>query len=207
MAGAAERIGSACFRIGQSCPGLQICIRKCMQFCPVSAGTVDASNSCEKTGYRSFAGGCNEATGVLEEHGCGRRCGLGRALVLSENSIRARVGMIKTGYPRPADLSWIAMAKWHCRTSDRNTAPRVPRPYGYLRRGAPTTNSFRLCRVLQSLSHTPGITEKCALASSGPAIWRHCRHSDLGWATSSIRPDMIFGKDTGKNTDFIVLTR
>ncbi len=38
-------------------------------------------------------------------------------------------------------------------------------------------------------------TERCAFASSGLAIWRYCRHSDLGRIASQTRPDMIFGKD------------
>ena len=42
---------------------------------------------------------------------------------------------------------------------------------------------------------TLGITERCTLASSSPTVWRHCRHSNLGRTASSIRPDMIFGKD------------
>ena len=29
------------------------------------------------------------------------------------------------------------------------------------------------------------------------AVWCHCRHSELGWAASPIRPNMIFGKDSG----------
>ena len=37
--------------------------------------------------------------------------------------------------------------------------------------------------------------QKAALASSRPTIWRHCRHSDLGWTAPPIRPDIIFGKD------------
>ena len=28
------------------------------------------------------------------------------------------------------------------------------------------------------------------------ALWRHCQHSHPGWTAPSIRPDMIFGKDT-----------
>ena len=75
------------------------------------------------------------------------------------------------------------------------SAPRVPGSSGNLRRDAPAANSFRLCGVLQSSAHALGITERCALASSGPTIWRHCRHSDLGGAAPPIRPDMIFGKD------------
>ncbi|MGH6725427.1 MAG: integrase core domain-containing protein [Pseudolabrys sp.] len=61
--------------------------------------------------------------------------------------------------------------------------------------GAPSTDSFRLCSVLQSSADTLGITERCPVTSSRPTVWRHCRHSDLGRVTSSIRPDMIFGKD------------
>ena len=40
-----------------------------------------------------------------------------------------------------------------------------------------------------------GITERCALATGCPKVWRHCRYSHLGRAASPIRPDMIFGKD------------
>ena len=99
------------------------------------------------------------------------------------------------GYPRSTDLSWVAVAEWLCRTSDRHIAPRVSGSSGHLRRDAPPANSFRLCGTLQSSAHALGITEGCALASSGPTIWRHCRHSDPGWTAPSIRPDMIFGKD------------
>jgi len=30
------------------------------------------------------------------------------------------------GYPRPTDFSWVAVAKWLCRTIDRHIAPRMP---------------------------------------------------------------------------------
>ena len=88
------------------------------------------------------------------------------------------------------------MAKWHCGTSDWHIASRVSGPNGHLRRGAPTPDSFRLCSVLQSSAYALGITERCAVTSSRPTVWRHCSHSDLGRATSSIRPDMIFGRDS-----------
>jgi hypothetical protein len=101
------------------------------------------------------------------------------------------------GYSRPPDLARIAVAKWHCGTSDRHTASRVPGPNGYLRRSAPAASSFRLCGVLQSSAHALGITERCPLASSSPTVWCHCRYSHLGRAASPIRPDMIFGKDAG----------
>ena len=97
---------------------------------------------------------------------------------------------------RSTDLSWITVAEWLCRTSDRRIALRVPGSNAHLRRGAPAANSFRLCGVLQSSAHALGITERCALASSRPTIWRYRRHSDPGWTAPPIRPDMIFGKDS-----------
>src|SRR6185503_10005305 len=100
------------------------------------------------------------------------------------------------GYPRSTDLSWITVAEWLCRTSDRHIVLRVPGSSAHLRRGAPAANSFRLCGVLQSSAHALGITERCALASSRPTIWRYRRHSDPGWTASPIPPDMIFGKDS-----------
>src|SRR6478752_2466321 len=81
------------------------------------------------------------------------------------------------GYPRSTDLSWVAVAEWLCRTSDRHTAPRVPGSNTHLRRGAPAASSFRLFGVLQSSTHPLGIRERCAFASSGPTIGRHCHHS------------------------------
>ena len=99
------------------------------------------------------------------------------------------------GYPRSTDFSSIAMAKWYCGTSDWRTASRVPGPNGHLRRGAPTPDSFRLCSVLQSSAYALGITKRCAVTSSRPTVWRHCSDSNPGRATSSIRPDIIFGKD------------
>ena len=83
--------------------------------------------------------------------------------------------------------------KWHCRTSDWHTASRVSGPNVHLQRSAPTPNSIRLRSVLQSRAYALGITERCAVTSSRPTVWLH---SDLGRTTSSIRPDMIFGKDT-----------
>src|SRR6476660_4451224 len=47
------------------------------------------------------------------------------------------------GYPRSTDLSWVAVAEWLCRTSDRRTAPRVPGSSGNLGREAPAANYFR----------------------------------------------------------------
>src|SRR6478735_4242540 len=91
------------------------------------------------------------------------------------------------GYPRSTDLSWVAVAEWLCRTSDRHTAPRVLGSNTHLRRGAPAASSFRLCGVLQSSTHPLGIRERCAFASSGPTIWRHCHHLHPGWTAPPIR--------------------
>jgi DNA-binding CsgD family transcriptional regulator len=52
-----------------------------------------------------------------------------------------------------------------------------------------------LRRILSAYEASLGIRERCAVKSSRPTVWRHCSHSNLGRATSSIRPDMIFGKD------------
>jgi hypothetical protein len=44
--------------------------------------------------------------------------------------------------------------------------------------------------VSLSIAYAPAFTEGCALASIGSAIGRQYRHSDIGWAASSIRPDI-----------------
>src|SRR5262245_41023195 len=75
-------------------------------------------------------------------------------------------------------------------------AQRVPGPNADLWRGAPAPNSCVVCGGLQSGPHTPGITERCAVASTGPTVLRHYRHSHFSGTASSIRADMIFGKDT-----------
>jgi transposase InsO family protein len=51
-------------------------------------------------------------------------------------------------------------------------------------------SSFHVCGVLQSRPYASHATERCAVTSSNPTIRHHCRHSDLGWAALSIRPDM-----------------
>jgi len=95
-----------------------------------------------------------------------------------------------TATPRPPNLSWVPIAEWLRWTTDRHIAPRVPGSSGDLQRDAPAANSYRLCGVLQSSAHAHGITERCALASSSPTLWRHLRHSDPGWTAPPIRPDI-----------------
>ena len=55
--------------------------------------------------------------------------------------------------------------------------------------------SFLSARILQSGAHALGVTERCAVASSSPAVRCHCRRSHLGGTASSMGPDMIFGKE------------
>jgi hypothetical protein len=56
-------------------------------------------------------------------------------------------------------------------------------------------------RFLGSLAvGTVALRKKCTLASSSPTVWCHCRYSHLGRAASPIRQDMIFGKDSQKQT-------
>jgi hypothetical protein len=70
------------------------------------------------------------------------------------------------GYPRPADLAWIAVVKWLCGTPDRHIASRVPGPNADLSRVAPAASSCLIYGVLRSGAHALGITGRCALASS-----------------------------------------
>ena len=57
----------------------------------------------------------------------------------------------------------------------------------------PSAQASRVAALRES--NTLGITERCAPASSSPTVRCHCRHPNLGRTASSIRPDMIFGKD------------
>jgi transposase InsO family protein len=43
------------------------------------------------------------------------------------------------------------------------------------------------------------LQKDASLASRSPTVWCHCCHPDLGRTASSIRPDMIFGKDKGSS--------
>jgi hypothetical protein len=70
------------------------------------------------------------------------------------------------GYPRPADLAWIAVLKWLCGTPDRHIASRVPGPNADLSRVAPAASSCLIYSVLRSGAHALGIKGRCALASS-----------------------------------------
>ena len=52
-------------------------------------------------------------------------------------------------HPRPTDLASIAVAKSVCGASDWHRALRVPGPGAGVWRGAPATNTFFLCGLLQ----------------------------------------------------------
>jgi hypothetical protein len=96
------------------------------------------------------------------------------------------------GYPRSADLSRIAVAEWNCGVLHRHAASRVPGPNDDLWRGAPAANSFLLCEI-QSNAHASGFAERFTATTACTTDRRYSRPSR---ATSPIRPDMIFGKDT-----------
>ncbi len=76
-----------------------------------------------------------------------------------------------------------------------NTSESEPGPDADFRRGAPTANSDLVCLLLQSNAHALIAAEGCAAGSSGPAIRNHCRYARSGGAPSSLRSDMIFGRD------------
>jgi isoquinoline 1-oxidoreductase subunit beta len=63
--------------------------------------------------------------------------------------IRAQDGSPEVNAWVVIDLAWIAVAKSVCGTSDWHGASRVPGWDVGLRRGAPATNSFFLCGLLQ----------------------------------------------------------
>ena len=104
---------------------------------------------------------------------------------------RARVMGIRD---RP-NFPEFALAKWDCGTSHRHLAARVPRPNAGFWRNAPTANSLRLCGVLQSGPHPYGVTEGRPFTSGRPAKRDHYRHTRSVGSSSSVRADMIFGKD------------
>ena len=99
------------------------------------------------------------------------------------------------GYPRQANFPRLTLAKWDCGTSHRHLAPRASRPNAGFWRNAPTANSLRLCGVLQSGPHPYGVTEGCPFTSSCPAKRDHYRHTRSVGSSSSVRADMIFGRD------------
>src|SRR5271154_7168985 len=100
------------------------------------------------------------------------------------------------GYPRQANFPELTLAKWDCGTSDRHLAPRMPRPNAGFWRSAPAANSLRLCDLLQQSAHAHDVTEGCSSTSGGPAKRNYYRHTRSVGSSSSIRTDMIFGKDS-----------
>jgi hypothetical protein len=88
-----------------------------------------------------------------------------------------------------------AMAKRHCRTSDRDAAPRMPGPARCFWRGAFAPRALCLGGLLQSDTPAHGITKKCTIRTgclSGLAPLSTCR----SWRVCIIiTSGMIFGKD------------
>src|SRR5260370_16479759 len=63
-----------------------------------------------------------------------------------------------------------------------------------LRRAAPAAAGFVLV-LLQRNAHTLGVGQGRAARTSYSTIWDHHRHANSIWIASSLRADMIFGKD------------
>ncbi|MGZ5915747.1 MAG: integrase core domain-containing protein, partial [Methyloceanibacter sp.] len=96
---------------------------------------------------------------------------------------------------------------------DRPISPGSPWQNGYAERLIGTVRRECLDRMLifgqshlgrilsayaayyQSNAHALGITERCTVASSSAAVWLIVAIPILAGLHSSIRPDMIFGKD------------
>jgi hypothetical protein len=134
--------------------------------------------------------------------------------VLSENSIRPRALLVWMTKLWPSLLGAAQVVqpetilRWHragfkvfWRWKSRNRAgrPKIDRGLRDLIQRMSGENPLWGASRKQSSAHALGTTERSALASSSPTVRRHCRHSDLGWAASPIRSDMIFGKDRGKH--------
>src|SRR6266478_3682292 len=64
-----------------------------------------------------------------------------------------------------------------------------------LRRAASTADPGFVFVILQSDAHALGLAEGCAATTIRPTIWDHYGHTNLIRIASSLRADMIFGKD------------
>ena len=91
-------------------------------------------------------------------------------LVRDRRCLRARLYVPGEGhgYPRPADLAWIAVAKWLCGTPDRHIASRVPGPNADLWRGASAASSCLICGVLRARTWHYRKMRPCIEQSNGP---------------------------------------
>src|SRR5207245_2561892 len=78
-----------------------------------------------------------------------------------------------------------------------NASARVPGSCSDLRRAASVADPGFIFVVLQSLAHALGIEQECAVTASCPRIRNHYCHSNFVRIASSLRADMIFGKDRG----------
>ena len=69
-----------------------------------------------------------------------------------------------------------------------------------LQKDAPLHRAIqRSCAYCRHSDHdwtAPSIRPDMIFGKDSPASWRHCHHSDPGWTAPSIRPDMIFGKES-----------
>src|SRR5262245_61420907 len=101
----------------------------------------------------------------------------------------------KDGDTRPPDRTALALAKPICGTLDRNAPPRVLGSCLDLGRPAFAPNSDVICALLQRNPHAPGIGQGCAATTSCPTMRKDCHNADSVRIASSLRPDMIFGRD------------
>src|SRR5207245_3441283 len=81
----------------------------------------------------------------------------------------------------------------------RDTTARVPGSCSKLRRAASTADPGFVFVILQSDAHALGIAEGCPATASCPRIRNHHCHTNSVRIASSLRADMIFGRDSGND--------
>jgi hypothetical protein len=86
----------------------------------------------------------------------------------------------------------------YAETSDRNASARVPGSCPGLRRAASAADPGFVFVILQSYAHALGIEQGCAATASRPRIRNDYCHTNSVRIASSLRADMIFGKDRSK---------
>src|SRR6266545_3457242 len=83
---------------------------------------------------------------------------------------------------------------------DRNASARVPGSCSNLRRATSAADPGFVFVVLQSDAHALVIGQGCAATASCPRVRNHYCHANSVRIASSLRADMIFGKDSGSLT-------
>ncbi len=96
-------------------------------------------------------------------------------------------------------------AKWHRRALDRDASPRMPGSCRCFWRVPIAPCALRFCCLLQSNAPASLTPEGCAIAASGPTDRRRHSNPNPRRTASQIRPDIIFGKDTGRKTNLYLM--